>query len=522
MLRTQRGLELGEVLAPVASEAGAPLGGEILRGMTAQDELLQTRLLKNREEALSACTRKIEELGLEAALLDVEHLFDGGSLVFYFLGGEPVGWDALTQEFAEAYDAQVQFRALATPSQSAAARIAEPKKRPDAATALQAAPSHNSARPTSTELVAALGVVLSCESGPALIASARMMRETSGSRPFPLRRQRCRDVMPPLVTIAAAGELLRRQELTPVDLLTQCLKQIDAFDAEVRAWVTVDREGARAAAEVAAKELASGVDRGPMHGIPIGVKDIIDVRGLPTLAGAKVRPSTPALKDAFVVSKLRDAGAVILGKAATTEFASFDPSPTRNPWNQKRTPGGSSAGSAAAPACGMCFAALGTQTGGSIIRPASYCGVSSIKPTWGRLSLQGIVPLAYHLDHPGVLARNVGDLELTYRAMTGFDANDACSLRGTLSPASSDMYQTEIDVVGAPRLGVVRDYFFDRSTDNVRKGVTDAMDRMRRNGSNRVGRHVAEGLRRRTSLASANHGRGSRGLSSRNILSTPR
>ena len=112
VLRTQRGLEIGEVLAPVDSDAGAPRGGEILRGMTAQDELLQTRLRKNRDDALEACTRKISELGLDAALLDVEHLFDGRSLVFYFLGDEPAGWDTLTQEVAETYDAQVQFRAF--------------------------------------------------------------------------------------------------------------------------------------------------------------------------------------------------------------------------------------------------------------------------------------------------------------------------------------------------------------------------------------------------------------------------
>ncbi|MBL9082538.1 MAG: amidase [Planctomycetales bacterium] len=289
--------------------------------------------------------------------------------------------------------------------------------------------------------------------------------------------------MSPLLSIAAAAELLRKQELTPVGLLDQCLARIDLLDSEVRAWALVDREGARAAAEQATTELASGIDRGPLHGIPIGVKDIIDVRGLPTFAGAKVRPNIPAPSDAFVVAKLREAGAVIVGKTVTTEFASFDPSPARNPWNAKRTPGGSSAGSAVAPVCGMCFAALGTQTGGSIIRPASYCGAAGLKPTWGHLSLQGIIPLAYHLDHPGVLARSVGDLELTYRALVGFDATDACSVRGAQTPPSADIYQAEIDAVGVPRLGVVRDYFFDRSTDNVRKGVTEAMDRLRKAGA---------------------------------------
>lgn len=285
------------------------------------------------------------------------------------------------------------------------------------------------------------------------------------------------------LSISAAGALLRSGELTPVTLLERCLARIDALESDVRAWVVVDRSAARAAAEQARDELISGFDRGPLHGIPLGVKDIIDVAGLPTLAGAKVRPDAPAAGDAFVVRKLREAGAVLLGKTVTTEFASFDPSPTRNPWNLKRTPGGSSAGSAAAPSCGMCFAALGSQTGGSIIRPASYCGVAGLKPTWGRLSLRGIVPLAYHLDHPGVLARTVGDLELTYRALIGFDALDPCSAARPQASGGDDAFQTELDPAGMPRLGLVRDYFFDKSNDNVRRGVTAGMDRLRKAGA---------------------------------------
>ncbi|MBA4017934.1 MAG: amidase [Pirellula sp.] len=314
------------------------------------------------------------------------------------------------------------------------------------------------------------------------------MRDTGGShtRRFALRRtfrNPCSSTMTLPLSISAAGAMLRSGELTPVALLDQCLARIDALETDVRAWVVVDRSAARAAAEQARDELVSGFDRGPLHGIPLGVKDIIDVAGLPTMAGAKVRPEVPATRDALVVRKLREAGAVLLGKTVTTEFASFDPSPTRNPWNLKRTPGGSSSGSAAAAACGMCFAALGTQTGGSIIRPASYCGVAGLKPTWGRLSLRGVVPLAYHLDHPGVLARTVGDLALTYRALVSFDALDPCSAARPQAAGGDDAFQTELDPAGMPRLGVVRDYFFDKSNDNVRRGVTAGMDRLRKAGA---------------------------------------
>ncbi len=284
-------------------------------------------------------------------------------------------------------------------------------------------------------------------------------------------------------TITEAARLIRDDALTPLELLDRCLEKIDELDPKVHAWVVVDREGARQAAVLATDELSRGIDRGPLHGIPLGVKDIIDVAGLPTLAGSKVRANVPAERDAFIVAKLREAGAVLLGKTVTTEFASFDPSPSRNPWHLNHTPGGSSAGSAVAPACDMCFAALGSQTGGSIIRPASYCGVASLKPTWGRLSLRGIVPLAYHLDHPGVLARSVADLELTYRAIAGFDDADPMSVRRGQGSAGDDIYQVDFDAPSMPRIGLARDYFFEKSNDNVRRGVTAGVDRLRKAGA---------------------------------------
>ena len=170
------------------------------------------------------------------------------------------------------------------------------------------------------------------------------------------------------------------------------------------------------------REAQAGNYRGPLHGIPIGIKDIIDVAGLPTRAGSPLRENYPAAAaDAPLVAALRQAGAIILGKTVTVEFACFDPSPTRNPWDAelRHTPGGSSSGSAVAVAMGMCFGALGTQTGGSLVRPASYCGIATLKPTFGLLSREGIVPVSYHLDHPGPMARTVGDLEILMQCLLG-------------------------------------------------------------------------------------------------------
>src|SRR5205085_5071627 len=156
--------------------------------------------------------------------------------------------------------------------------------------------------------------------------------------------------------------------------------------------------GALGQARALDEELRSGKDRGPLHGIPIGIKDIIDVKGLPTACGAKRWADRIAEWDSQVVARLRNAGAVIMGKTVTTPYAWIDPPATRNPWDPDRTPGGSSSGSAAAVACGMCLGAIGSQTGGSIIRPASFCGVAGFKPTHGHIDVHGVLPFAPSLD----------------------------------------------------------------------------------------------------------------------------
>jgi Asp-tRNA(Asn)/Glu-tRNA(Gln) amidotransferase A subunit family amidase len=219
------------------------------------------------------------------------------------------------------------------------------------------------------------------------------------------------------LTITAAAPLIRSGELTPSDLLEQCLRRIDIYEPAVKAWAYLDRERARQEAAKATDEIKAGHYRGPLHGIPVGIKDIIDVFDMPTGCGSKLWANSYARRDATCVERLRQAGAIILGKTVTTAYAYLDPPPTRNPWNLERTPGGSSSGSAAAVACGMCLAALGTQTGGSTIRPASYCGVCALKPTWGRVSVDGVLPLAPSLDHIGVMANCVRDLAVVFEAI---------------------------------------------------------------------------------------------------------
>lgn len=215
---------------------------------------------------------------------------------------------------------------------------------------------------------------------------------------------------------------LQAGELTSVDLVERCLTRIDEREPHLRAWVVVDREAALRQAAVCDRLRKSGGLAGPLLGIPVGIKDIIDVAGFSTAAGSRRLASAPAAPDdAPLVANLRRAGAIILGKTVTTQFACFDPPDTRNPWDSDRTPGGSSSGSAAAVASGMCPAALGTQTGGSITRPASYCGIAGLKPTFGRISTKGVFPVSAHLDHPGPMARGVRDLVLLMDGLCGTD-----------------------------------------------------------------------------------------------------
>ena len=219
--------------------------------------------------------------------------------------------------------------------------------------------------------------------------------------------------------VAEAAAAIRTGSLAATDLVEACLARIAKTDADVRAWVVVDADGARAEAAVCDELVAAGGPLGALHGVPIGIKDIIDVAGLPTRAGAPPFAHAVPVRDATLVGRLRAEGAVILGKTETTEFAFSDPAPTTNPWARDRTPGGSSSGSAAAVAARQVPAGIGTQTGGSILRPAAYCGVVGLKGTYGAVPLDGVRPLAASLDHAGPLSRSVADAALLQCVLAG-------------------------------------------------------------------------------------------------------
>ncbi len=284
-----------------------------------------------------------------------------------------------------------------------------------------------------------------------------------------------------LETIAGAAKALRAGQVTCRSLVDRCLARIDEWEPRVHAWVSVDRDGARLRAHQLDEEGRAGRWRGPLHGIPLGIKDIIDMAGLPTGAGSQRMAATVAGADATIVRKLREAGAVLLGKTVTTQFACFDPPPTRNPWNVDRTPGGFSSGSAAAVATGMCLGAIGSQTGGSITRPAAYCGVAGCKPSYGRVSLAGIVPVAPSLDHPGPIARCVWDLALLLDAISGPDPADPHS--ATVSATPLDWFPTAPRLASPPKLARLRGFFESDATSPMRAAFESALGQFRSLGA---------------------------------------
>lgn len=264
-------------------------------------------------------------------------------------------------------------------------------------------------------------------------------------------------------TVHGAAAALQAGTMSCTALLERCLKNIEQWESSVHAWVSTDIETARRTALELDQELADGCSRGPLHGIPIGIKDIFDVAGSVTAAGSQLWAShQPRTDDCPVVARLRQAGAVIVGKTVTTQFACFDPPATRNPWNLNHTPGGSSSGSAAAVATGMCLAAMGSQTGGSITRPAAFCGVAGCKPSFGTVSLEGIVPLAEHLDHPGPIARCVTDLAILLQVI-----RDSADTEGERHSSAN-----------FPRIGWLHGLFDDLADDDARSSVARAVEEL--------------------------------------------
>jgi aspartyl-tRNA(Asn)/glutamyl-tRNA(Gln) amidotransferase subunit A len=276
-------------------------------------------------------------------------------------------------------------------------------------------------------------------------------------------------------TISEVTARLAAGQVKSEQLTEECLTKIAELDPKLNAFITVTMDEALAQARTADREIAAGRRIGPLHGIPISLKDLIDQKGVRTSAGSLVRKTHVATKDAVVTRRLREAGAVFVGKTNLHEFAFGTTSedsgfgPVRNPHDPSRSPGGSSGGSAAAVASGMSLGTVGTDTGGSIRIPAAACGIVGLKPEWGHVSASGVVPLSRQLDHVGPLAASVADAWLLYNAMQ--PASD--QIADALEPAP----------IKGLRLGVLTGYFLDRLDADVEKSVLETLERLLRRGA---------------------------------------
>jgi len=282
-------------------------------------------------------------------------------------------------------------------------------------------------------------------------------------------------------TIASTAPLLREKKLSPVEITRACLGQIDKLNPTLNAFITVTAESALAEARAAEEEISRGRWRGPLHGIPVALKDIIDTAGVRTTAASAVHKDRVPAEDAEVVRRLREAGAVIVGKNNLHEFAYGGSSlvshfgDTHNPHNAAHIAGGSSGGSAAAVVAGMCYAAIGTDTAGSIREPAALCGCVGLKPTYGRVSARGVIPLSTSLDHIGPLASCVEDAAIVLLAIAGYDPGD---LATSDIPVADYIPATKSSAKNL-RVGVPRAYFFDDLDPEVAASVENAIAKIR-------------------------------------------
>jgi aspartyl-tRNA(Asn)/glutamyl-tRNA(Gln) amidotransferase subunit A len=278
------------------------------------------------------------------------------------------------------------------------------------------------------------------------------------------------------LSLRAASDLLHRRALSPVELTEAYLARIERWNPHLNAYLTVMAEDARVTARRAEAELGARTERGPLHGIPVGLKDLLATAGVRTTAGSKILADWVPTEDATVVRRLRSAGAVLLGKCTMTEFAMGHPhnphyGPTRNPWSLAHVPGGSSSGSGAAVAGRLAVAALGSDTACSIRQPAAYCGVVGLRPSQGRVSTAGVVPLARSFDTVGPLARTVEDAALVLAAIAGADPADWAT-----PPVPLGEYQGALTAgLHGVRVGVPRAYFWERLDGEVAAAVEMAL-----------------------------------------------
>ncbi|MFH8441999.1 amidase [Streptomyces sp. NPDC018026] len=285
------------------------------------------------------------------------------------------------------------------------------------------------------------------------------------------------------LTLGAAADAVRARRLSPVELLDSVLERVGRTEPHLCAYVTVTEEHARRAAREAADDIAAGRHRGPLHGIPMALKDLIDVAGVPTSASSRVRTGHRAGASSTVAARLAAAGAVLVGKTHTHEFAYGLTTPqTRNAWDTGRVAGGSSGGSAVAVAAGSATFALGTDTGGSIRVPAALNGVVGLKPTYGLVPRHGVTSLSWSLDHVGPITRTVADAALVLGALTGHDPRDPASLA---APATQYRPTAGADLTGL-RVGVPRTYYFDHVDPEVEAAVRRAIDQLQALGARLV------------------------------------
>ncbi len=302
------------------------------------------------------------------------------------------------------------------------------------------------------------------------------------------------------MTLIDAARALRAGQVSSAELTEQCLSRIERLNPGLNAFLTVTADIARAQARQADEERRGGMDRGPLHGIPIAHKDLFCTAGVRTTSGSKVFEHYVPNFDAAVVERLREAGAVMLGKTGMHEHAygitCANPhfGAVRNTWDRERIPGGSSGGSAAAVAAGLCLLATGSDTGGSIRVPAAYCGVTGLKPTFGLVSKYGALPLAFSLDHAGPIARTVRDVAVALAALAGYDRRDPASARGHAPPLLQDLLPPPaIETLAGVKIGIPENFFFERLDPQVDNAVHFMAYRAQDLGAELVALRVPDG-----------------------------
>ena len=280
------------------------------------------------------------------------------------------------------------------------------------------------------------------------------------------------------LTAAEIARQIRDKTITPMKVVQALLARMDALEPQLEAWVRVDRETVLADAQQRQAEMDIGAETGPLHGVPIGIKDIYNIAGIPTTAGSKVYADYVPDETAVTIDLLKKAGAIMLGKTVTTEFACLDPSHTKNPWNPAHTPGGSSSGSAVSVAARMCPIAMGSQTVGSVLRPASYNGIVGLKPTYGRVSRRGVVPVSWSLDTVGWMGRSVEDMALLLQVMAGPDDLDPVASR---LPAGD--YISGLESARPPKIGLITSFFMEESDQETPQRTRAVLEELKSAGA---------------------------------------